>query len=341
MIVLYNNNKIAEAKQEEMENWIANDVFDSVDNEGQRYMSVRWVITEKVKGGITYIKARLVVRGFEENTSDLKKDSPTCSREAIRILITIASAMKWECHSIDIKSAYLQGNTIQRKIFLKPPKEYDEGKLWRLKKTVYGLCDAARAWYMRMKDELKLLSIEMCSVDNSLFFWRRNGIIEGIICIYVDDFLYAGTHRFCNMVIGKLKEKFLIGSEESINFTYVGLRIQSYKDGWTIDQNQYIAGIEMISINKKRASEKKEALDDKEKKEYRALVGQLNWVSTHTRPDIAFETCVLSCAFQEAKVAELIRLNKLVERVKRDKINNYFPRINNIREVTLECYKDE
>ena len=96
----------------------------------------------------------------------------------------------------------------------------------------------------------------------------------------------------------------------------------------------------MIPINKKRASEKKEALDDKEKKEYRALVGQLNWVSTHTRPDIAFETCVLSSAFQEAKVAELIRLNKLVERVKRDKINIYFPRIDNIREVTLECYTD-
>ena len=52
------------------------------------------------------------------------------------------------------------------------------------------------------------------------------------------------------MVIGKLKEKFLIGSEESINLTYVGLRIQSYKDGWTINQNQYIAGIEMIPINK-------------------------------------------------------------------------------------------
>jgi len=36
-----------------MENWIANDVFDSVDNKGQRDRSVRWVITEKVKGGIT------------------------------------------------------------------------------------------------------------------------------------------------------------------------------------------------------------------------------------------------------------------------------------------------
>ena len=52
------------------------------------------------------------------------------------------------------------------------------------------------------------------------------------------------------MVFGKLKEKFLIGSEESINFTYVGLRIKLYKDGWKIDQNQYIAGIEMIPINK-------------------------------------------------------------------------------------------
>ena len=55
-------------------------------------------------------------------------------------------AMKWECNSIDIKSEYLQGNTIQRKIFLKLPKEYDEGKLWRLKKIVYGLCDAVTAW---------------------------------------------------------------------------------------------------------------------------------------------------------------------------------------------------
>ena len=74
MVVLYNSNKVADAKEEEMDNWIANDVFDSVDNKGHRYMSVRWVITEKVKGGITYTKARLVVRVFEENTSDLKKD---------------------------------------------------------------------------------------------------------------------------------------------------------------------------------------------------------------------------------------------------------------------------
>ena len=77
----------------------------------------------------------------------------------------------------------------------------------------------------------------------------------------------------------------------------------------TIDQNQYISGLDTIPI-------KKEALDEKEKKEYRALFGQLNWVSTHTRQDIVFETCVLSRIFNEEKVVDLMRLNKLVKRVK-------------------------
>ena len=67
MVILYNSNKVAEEKGEEMDNWIANDILDSVDNEDKRYMSVRWVITEKVKAEITYSKERLVVRGFKEN----------------------------------------------------------------------------------------------------------------------------------------------------------------------------------------------------------------------------------------------------------------------------------
>ena len=151
MVVFYNNSNVAEAKEKEINSWISNEVFEIVENKCQKYISMRWVITEKMKEGKVVTKARLVARGFEENTTNLQKDSPTCSREAIRILITIASAMKWNCHTIDIKSAYLQGNNIQRQIFLKPPKEYDEGKLWKLKKTVYGLCDAARAWYLRVK----------------------------------------------------------------------------------------------------------------------------------------------------------------------------------------------
>ena len=266
MIVLYNNDKTADAKEKEFQSWLQNDVFEVVENNGQKYISVRWVITEKMVNGVLVIKARLVVRGYEENTENMQKDAPTCSREAIRILITIASAMHWNCHTIDVKSAYLQGDNIKRDIYLKPPKEYDEGKLWKLKKNVYGLCDAARAWYLRVKKELNDLSVEICNLDNSLFAWKREGKLEGIICIYVDDFLYAGTENFYKNVILKLKENFLIGSTDSMAFTYVGLSIKSYADGITIDQNQYVAGIDSIPINKKRASEKKDILSEKEKK---------------------------------------------------------------------------
>ena len=72
-------------------------------------------------------------------------------------------------------------------------------------------------------------------------------------------------------MVEKLKEKFLIGSAESINFTYVGLRIKSYKDGLTIDQNQYIAGLDMIPINKKKSIRKEGSIGRKGKERIQSL----------------------------------------------------------------------
>ena len=340
MLIFFTNNAVTEAKEQEIQSWIDNDVFEIVRDCGQKCISIRWVITEKVKGGHIVSKARLVARGFEENTSDIKKESPVCSREAIRFLMAIASSKGWNCHTVDVKSAYLQGDRIERTLYLKPPKEYNDGQIWKLKKTVYGLCDAARAWYMKTKNELTSLSVMVCPLDNSLFVCRINGKLEGLVCIYVDDFLWTGTALFARQVIAKLKNKFLIGSSASITFTYVGLSVKSYKNGLTIDQNQYIASLKPIPMSKTRMLDKKENLTESEKKDYRSLVGQLNWVATHTRPDIAFDTCVLSICFYNATVADLLRLNKLVERVQRESVNLYFPRLQNIEKCTLEVYTD-
>ena len=57
-------------------------------NEGQAYISTRWVLTSKIIDGKICTKARLVARGFEEN-QNIRSDSPTCMRENIRILFTI------------------------------------------------------------------------------------------------------------------------------------------------------------------------------------------------------------------------------------------------------------
>ena len=129
MLVFYTSDAVSEAKQCEIDNWLANEVFEEVEECNQQVISLRWVITEKLSNEKKVIKARLVARGFEEDTQDLRKDSPTCSREAVRLTISLASSKGWKCHTLDVRAAYLQGNSIQRDIFVKPPPEFDDGKI--------------------------------------------------------------------------------------------------------------------------------------------------------------------------------------------------------------------
>ena len=89
------------------------------------------------------MKARLCALGFEESAK-FRTDSPTCSREVVRFANCIIVTQGWILCSIDFKTAFLQGNSIEREVYLRPPVECKTGKVWRLKKTVYGLADALR-----------------------------------------------------------------------------------------------------------------------------------------------------------------------------------------------------
>lgn len=340
MMVLFNSDEVLTAKKKELENWIENDVFEEVDNDGQEVLTVRWVITEKVKNKQPVIKARLVARGFEEDTL-FRKDSPTCSKEAVRLTLTVAAAHNWDCHTLDVKAAYLQGDKIEREVYLCPPPEFNCGRLWKLKKTVYGLCDAARQWYLRVKCVLLDLGASVSSLDPALFYWKEGDKVEGVVCTHVDDFLWAGTSSFEKRVICKLGQTFLIGSTASKAFKYLGLNIMSCTDGSkTIDQFQYASTLTPIVISRQRANIKSSELSQREKSEYRALVGQLNWIATHTRPDIAFDVCELSTVCNRATVADLLHLNKVIARVKTDNVKVYMPRMDKIEDCHIECFSD-
>ncbi len=78
--------KLILSQQEEIKSWRNNHVFEEVKDEGQKCILTRWVCTykETLKGFVP--KARLVARGFEElEVSELKKDSPTCASESLRV----------------------------------------------------------------------------------------------------------------------------------------------------------------------------------------------------------------------------------------------------------------
>ena len=104
------------------------------------------MVTEKVTDGNKIVKARLVIQGFQEEQIT-RADSPTCSKDNMRLLLAVSLARGWVIHSLDVKAAFLQGREIERDVYIKTPKEANSNKpIWRLRKVVYGLCDASRSW---------------------------------------------------------------------------------------------------------------------------------------------------------------------------------------------------
>ena len=114
--------EVAEAKLRELQNRRINKVYDEVDDEKQSSISVRWVLTEKMIEGKTQVKARPVACGFEDaGRDDVRKDSPTCGRENLRLLCALRSSCNWRINTLDIKSDFSQGKSIERVLFIKPP----------------------------------------------------------------------------------------------------------------------------------------------------------------------------------------------------------------------------
>ena len=97
-------------------------------------------------------KARLAARGFQdENLTKLQTESPVIGRSVIRLLISVAALNNWEIKSFDVKTAFLQSKSIQRRMLIKPPKEAMSKAVWLLRKPVYGLADASKEWFLTAK----------------------------------------------------------------------------------------------------------------------------------------------------------------------------------------------
>ena len=62
----YESEEVTRAKLDEFESWKRNNVYSEVDDKGQQCISVRWVITRRMKDGNSVMRARSVARGYEE-----------------------------------------------------------------------------------------------------------------------------------------------------------------------------------------------------------------------------------------------------------------------------------
>ncbi|WVZ80894.1 LOW QUALITY PROTEIN: hypothetical protein U9M48_028331 [Paspalum notatum var. saurae] len=166
---------------EELENFERNHVWDLVEPPPNcRPIGTKWVFKNKQEGGIDYEKTF----------------APVARLEAIRILLAFGASKGFKLQQMDVKSAFLNG-FIEEEVYVRQPPGFENAKFpeWirrKLRKALYGMTQAPRAWYARLKSFLLMSGFVMGSVDKTLFLLSRGGDTL-IVQIYVDDIIFGGS----------------------------------------------------------------------------------------------------------------------------------------------------
>ena len=254
--------------------------------------------------------------------------------------MSIAASRSWDINAIDISSAFLQGDVLQRDIYLRPPLDAcDQNRVWRLKRCIYGLNDAPRCWYERVKREMERLGGKRSIYDQAVYLWHDEfQQLIGILVSFVDDFSYCGTNEWCQGVITEILNTFKISRKSSLSFKYLGLNVVQTKSGISIDQYEYVNSLKPMELDNDFSGDK--ILSAAEKSELRSASGQFSWVVGQTRPDMAFENCQLSNYGRKPTYRYLRDANKALRKMKRNQVQLKFPKIENIEQGNIICYAD-
>lgn len=114
---------------------------------------------------------------------------------------------------MDVTAAYLHGD-IEEEIYVRPSKEIakkaDAGKVFRLRKSMYGLKQSGRAWKMKLHQTLTNMSFTRSQADPCVYFKREKNKLV-IIVVYVDDLLILATdEKELTLLKRKLSQTFNI-----------------------------------------------------------------------------------------------------------------------------------
>jgi len=164
-----------------------------------------WVfhVKQTADGSIEWYKAHLVAHEFSQQPGwdYVKSLAPTIRLSVVHALFALVAADDLECDSINITTAFLNGD-LEEEIYMKPPEGYEQysrdGYLLYclLLKAPYGLKHGGRQWYLKLSEVMKEIGFRKVHSEPCVYLWEDSTGGKVVVPMYVDD---------CH-IIGKTKE---------------------------------------------------------------------------------------------------------------------------------------
>lgn len=222
------------AIDEEYERMVKHKVFKAVPREsvpeGEKIIDSTWAIKKKSNG--TY-RARMTARGFKQvdgvHYREDNKSSPVVSDITIRIVFVLAIMAKMYMEVLDVKGAFLHGEFEDgERIYMEIPqgfeKHFPRNYVWLLLMTLYGLKQAAIAFWRKLVLMLTNIRFKRSKADPCLFFkWGPNGLT--MITSVIDDMNIVGAKEDVLNAKEDIK-RFFECDEVGETKEYVGLKLE-------------------------------------------------------------------------------------------------------------------
>ena len=285
---------------------------------GRKAIGSRWVflIKHRADGSVERYKGRLVGQGFSQRPGQDYGETfaSTVKWATLRAVLAIAAFEDLEIESVDISSAFLNGN-IDTEIYMQQPEGFPQGdktQVLRLLKSIYGLKQAPRIWHNKLNSVLSLIGFSKVQSDNSLWIYQKDGV-RIIIPVFVDDLtLVAKDKAAINKVITHLEKHFKLRRLGGIEFL-LGVKIERERAKHTIhlSQKQYILDMlerygfsdcspvstpinPGVKLSEAHCPSTPEEIVEMRHVPYISAVGSLLYLAIATRPDIAYSVGLLA-----------------------------------------------
>lgn len=274
-----------------------------------------WLFRHKFNsdGSLQRHKARLVVNGKTQQVGVdcFETFSHVVKPTTIRTVLSLSATRSWPIHQLDLKNAFLHGNLNETVFMHQPPGFVDPTKpthVCKLRKSLYELKQAPRAWYHRFATFLQTKGFTSIQCDTSLFI-LKHGKDMAYLLLYVDDIiLTASSPSLLQTIIHTLSTEFAMSDLGPLSH-FLGIQVTRDHHGLFLSQSQYAKEIlsraKMSSCNPtttpvdttgKLSATAGNLISDPQS--YRQLAGALQYL-TITRPDICYAVQQI-CLFMHA-----------------------------------------